>query len=106
MYEKVMKKILEFRRHRNWEQFHTGENLTKSLVIEASELLELFQWNHKVKDIKKLKEELADVLIYAFLLADRYQLDLEEIILNKIKINEKKYPVKKAYGTAKKYNEL
>ncbi|MCK9536747.1 MAG: nucleotide pyrophosphohydrolase [Bacilli bacterium] len=106
MNEKVMEKIIEFRNRRNWEQFHTGDNLSKSLVIEASELLELFQWGHEAKDVEKLKEELADVLIYALLIAEKYDLNIDEIILDKIKKNEKKYPVEKAYGSSKKYNEL
>jgi NTP pyrophosphatase (non-canonical NTP hydrolase) len=101
-----MEKILEFRNERDWEQYHSGENLAKSLIIEAAELLELYQWGNEVENIERLKEELADVMIYALLLANRYKLDVEDIILKKIKKNAEKYPVKKAYGSAKKYNEL
>ncbi len=106
MNKKVMEKILEFRNERDWEQYHSGENLAKSLIIEAAELLELYQWGNEVENIERLKEELADVMIYALLLANRYKLDVEDIILKKIKKNAEKYPVKKAYGSAKKYNEL
>ncbi len=101
-----MEKILDFRNERDWEQYHSGENLAKSLIIEAAELLELYQWGNEVENIERLKEELADVMIYALLLANRYKLDVEDIILKKIKKNAEKYPVKKAYGSAKKYNEL
>ncbi len=78
-----------------------------ALNIEAGELLELFLW----KDVadanqEKIKEELADVFAYAFLLAERYNLDVKQIILDKIKKNAEKYPVDKAKGTAKKYTEL
>ncbi|HOA79110.1 MAG: nucleotide pyrophosphohydrolase [Bacilli bacterium] len=106
MNKKVMEKILDFRNERDWEQYHSGENLAKSLIIEAAELLELYQWGNEVENIERLKEELADVMIYALLLANRYKLDVEDIILKKIKKNAEKYPVKKAYGSAKKYNEL
>ena len=106
MNKKVMEKKLDFRNERDWEQYHSGENLAKSLIIEAAELLELYQWGNEVENIERLKEELADVMIYALLLANRYKLDVEDIILKKIKKNAEKYPVKKAYGSAKKYNEL
>ena len=76
-----MEKILEFRNERDWEQYHSGENLAKSLIIEAAELLELYQWGNEVENIERLKEELADVMIYALLLANRYKLDVEDIIL-------------------------
>ena len=102
----IMERVIKFRDERDWEKFHTGENLTKSLCIEAAELLELFQWNHEVENIDRLKEELADVLIYALLLIDKYQLDLEKIILEKIEKNKEKYPIKKAFGSSKKYNEF
>ena len=101
MNKKVMEKILDFRNERDWEQYHSGENLAKSLIIEAAELLELYQWGNEVENIERLKEELADVMIYALLLANRYKLDVEDIILKKIKKNAEKYPVKKAYGSAK-----
>ena len=101
----LMKRILKFRDDRNWLQFHTPENLSKSLVIEASELLELFQWSNDINQ-EELSDELADVLVYALLLLDHYGLTFEEIILNKIKKNEEKYPVDKSYGKSTKYNKL
>lgn len=71
-----MEKILDFRNERDWEQYHSGENLAKSLIIEAAELLELYQWGNEVENIERLKEELADVMIYALLLANRYKLEI------------------------------
>ncbi|HHX79774.1 MAG TPA: nucleotide pyrophosphohydrolase [Acholeplasmataceae bacterium] len=106
MNQKILNKIREFTKARNWEQFHTGENLAKSLIIEAAELLELYQWDNKTDKLQEMKEELADVMIYAIMLADKYGFDIEEIILAKIKKNEEKYPVSKAYGKSNKYNEL
>lgn len=106
MDKEILKKIIEFRDNRNWSKFHSGENLSKALIIEAAELLELFQWKHEVENVEKLKEELADVLIYACLISDKYNLDIDEIILEKIKKNSEKYPISKSYGSSKKYNEL
>lgn len=105
--KEIIKKIIEFRNERDWEQFHNSKDLAIALNIETSELLELFLWkgNEDVK-IDKLKEELADVFMYALLLAEKHQLNLEEIIETKLELNKKKYPVEKAKGTAKKYNEL
>lgn len=94
MNKKIRKKIIEFRDKRDWEKHHQGEHLAKALIIEAAELLECFQWENEAKDLEHLKEELADVLIYAILIADRYDFDIEEIILNKIKKNGLKYPLK------------
>lgn len=96
---------MKFRDDRDWSQFHTGENLAKSLVIEAGELLEVFQYGDKEKSVDKVKEELADVFMYAMLMADRYHLDIDEIINEKMDNNEKKYPVDKVKGSSKKYNE-
>jgi len=101
----VMDRIIKFRDDRDWAQFHTPDNLAKSLVIEASELLEMFQWSNDV-DKENLSEELADVFIYALLLLNEYKLDFNDIILNKIEKNEKKYPVDKAFGRSTKYNKL
>ena len=101
-----MEKIIAFRNKRDWEQFHTGENLAKSISIEAAELLELYQWQHEAEDMTHLKEELADVLIYALLMVDRYQFNFEDIILEKLAKNAEKYPVKNAYGNHKKYNQF
>lgn len=106
MNKNIIDKIIKFRDERNWKQFHSGENLAKSLIIEAAELLELFQWYHEVDNLEDLADELADVFIYGCMLAEHYNLDIETIIKTKIKKNEKKYPVSKAYGSAKKYHDL
>ncbi|HHU56185.1 MAG TPA: nucleotide pyrophosphohydrolase [Acholeplasmataceae bacterium] len=106
MNKKIIEKIIKFRDDRNWKQYHSGENLAKALSIEAAELLELYQWKHEVDNLEALKEELADVLIYGILLADTYNFDIEEIIEDKLKKNNEKYPVEKSYGNAKKYNEF
>lgn len=105
--EEIISKIIEFRDERDWKQFHNSKDLAIALNIETSELLELFLWkgNEEVNK-EKLKEELADIFMYAFLLVDKHQLDIKEIIRNKLEINKKKYPVDKAKGSAKKYNEL
>lgn len=99
--------IAEFSSERDWDQFHDGKNLAVALSIEASELLEAFLWKD-ANDVKidKVKEELADVFNYAILIADKYDLDIKQIILDKLARNAEKYPVDKAKGTAKKYNEL
>lgn len=104
---KVIKKLTKFRDERDWEQFHNSKDLALAINIEAGELLELFLWKDADEANKeKVKEELADVLAFAFLLAEKYNFNVEEIVLEKIKMNAKKYPVEKAKGTAKKYNEL
>ena len=95
MNKKVMEKILDFRNERDWEQYHSGENLAKSLIIEAAELLELYQWGNEVENIERLKEELADVMIYALLLANRYKLDVEDIILKRLKKTRKSTRLRK-----------
>ena len=105
MNKELLKRLTKFRDDRDWAQFHSGENLAKSICIEASELLEVFQWSDKEKSIDKIKEELADVLLYCALMADRYHLDIDEIMLDKLKKNEEKYPVEKVKGSSKKYNE-
>ena len=106
MNKDLLKRLTKFRDDRYWAQFHSGENLAKSICIEASELLEVFQWSDKEKSIDKIKEELADVMNYCILMADACNLDLDKIITDKIKLNELKYPVDKAKGTSAKYNEL
>ena len=98
--------VHQFTIDRDWDQFHTPANLAKSIVIEAAELLECFQWSDEDYDLQHVKEELADVFNYAFMIADKYQLDVKEIVMAKLKKNALKYPVEKARGTAKKYNEL
>jgi NTP pyrophosphatase (non-canonical NTP hydrolase) len=105
---KVLQEILlQFRNERDWEQFHNAKDLALALSIEVAELNELFLWK-KSEDanIEKVKDELADVFGYALLLAEKYNFDITEIVTNKIKKNAEKYPVDKARGTAKKYNEL
>lgn len=104
---KLTHEIVKFRDERDWEQFHNSKDLALALSVESSELLELFLWKSN-EDFKtdKLKEELADVLMYAFLLAHKNDLNIEEIILDKIKKNSEKYPVDKSKGNATKYNEL
>lgn len=105
MKKETYERLMKFRDDRDWSQFHTGENLAKSLCIEAGELLEVFQWDNKEKSIEKVKEELADVFMYAMLMADRYHLDIDEIINEKMDQNEKKYPADMVRGSSKKYNE-
>ena len=105
--EEITKALLQFRNERDWDQFHNAKDLALALNIEAGELLELFLWKKAEEANKvKVKEELADVLSYAFLLANKYDLDVKEIVLEKIKKNAEKYPVGKAKGNAKKYDEL
>ena len=105
--EELRKAIVTFTQERDWDQFHDGKNLAIALSIEASELLETFLWKN-AKDVKteKVKEELADVINYAILIADKYNLDIKQIVLDKLARNAEKYPVEKSKGTAKKYNEL
>ncbi|WP_299182142.1 nucleotide pyrophosphohydrolase [uncultured Chryseobacterium sp.] len=103
----IIEKIIAFRNERDWEQFHNSKDLAIALNIETSELLELFLWKgNEDVDIGKLKEELADVFMYALLLVEKHHLNIEEIIEAKLELNNKKYPVDKAKGSAKKYNEL
>jgi NTP pyrophosphatase (non-canonical NTP hydrolase) len=99
--------LKKFRDARDWEQFHNPKDLAIALNIETSELLELFLWKSSEEANKdKLKEELADVFAYAFLLADKLEFDVEKIVLEKIAKNKEKYPIDKAKGNANKYNEL
>lgn len=103
----TFQRLLQFRNERDWEQFHNSKDLAVALSIEASELLELFLWKgNEEGDQAKLKEELADVLMYALLLADKHGLDINQIILDKLEINNQKYPVDKAKGKATKYDQL
>jgi NTP pyrophosphatase (non-canonical NTP hydrolase) len=105
--QEIVSELKKFRDERDWEQFHNPKDLALAINIEASELLELFLWkNAEDANKEKVKQELADVLSFALLLADKYGLDVKQIILDKIKLNGEKYPVDKAKGTAKKYNEL
>src|SRR5690606_10733281 len=105
--DQLIQKLREFRDERNWQQFHNPKDLAVALSIEASELLEAFLWKTpEAADPEKVKEELADVLEYALLLADAYDFDVNAIVLEKIARNAEKYPVDKAKGSAKKYTEL
>ena|ERR1700733_12268098 len=105
--EILIDKLIQFRDARDWEQFHNPKDLALALNVEAGELLELFLWKKpEDADKEKVKEELADVLSFALLLAHKYDLDIKQIVLDKIEANDKKYPVDKAKGSAKKYNEL
>lgn len=103
----VMARLRQFRDDRDWKQFHNPKDLALALSIEAGELLEAFLWKTPDQaDSGRVKEELADVFAFALLLADAYDFDVQKIILEKIDQNEKKYPVSKAKGSAKKYTEL
>lgn len=103
----ILDELRKFNKERDWDQFHNGKDLAIALSVEASELLEAFLWKAPEDASKdKIKEELADVLNYAFQMAERYDLDIKQIMLDKIKKNALKYPVEKAKGSAKKYNEL
>ena len=105
--EQAIDKLIEFRDARDWEQFHNSKDLSLAISIEASELLELFLWKgNEDFDRDKMKEELADILCFSLLLAKKNNLDIVEIINEKINKNALKYPVEKAKGTSKKYNEL
>lgn len=105
--EEIIQKLIEFRNERDWEKFHNPKDLTLAINVEAGELLEQFLWkNSDEAKTEKVKEELADVLAFSFLLADKYGFNVKEIILEKIRINGEKYPIEKAKGTAKKYDEL
>ena len=103
--KKAIQEIRKFNKEREWEVFHTPENLAKSISIEAGELLECFQWNNDYNK-QNVCEELADVINYCILMADALDVDLEEIVLSKIENNKEKYPVDKAKGNSKKYTEL
>ena len=105
--EEIIQALLKFRNERDWEQFHNPKDLAIAINVEAGELLELFLWkNAKDANTEKVKEELADIFAFAFLLVDKYGFDVKQIVLEKIKLNGEKYPVEKAKGSAKKYNEL
>ncbi len=103
----ALSELKKFRDEREWEQFHNPKDLAIAISIESGELLEEFLWrNHQDANIVNIKKELADVLAYSLLLADKYNLDPEEIILEKINENRLKYPVEKSRGTSKKYDQL
>lgn len=105
--DEIIEKLIKFRDERDWEQFHNSKDLALAISVEAGELLELFLWkNAEEVNKEKLKEELADILAFSLLLAHKHGLDIKEILKEKIQKNAEKYPIDKAKGTAKKYNEL
>lgn len=105
--EDLRKVIVQFTQERDWDQFHNEKDLALALSIEAAELNEAFLWKDASEvNVEKVKEELADVFNYAILLADKFNLDVKQIVLDKLQKTAEKYPVDKAYGNAKKHNEL
>jgi dCTP diphosphatase len=107
----IKKKLTKFATDRDWGQFHTPKNLAISLAVEAGELLEIFQWlpdNLPYDETIRLRasEEIADILIYAIMFSRKMNINIEDAVLKKIELNKLKYPIEKAMGTAKKYNEL
>ena len=110
MTPETINEVLKFRDDRNWKQFHNPKDLAISISLEASELLEVFQWSATdvvcENKLEKIKEELADVVNYCILMADTCGLDLDEIVSEKVKRNNEKYPVEKAFGSKEKYTEL
>ena len=103
--KKLIKEIKQFNEERDWDQFHSPENLAKSISIEAGELLECFQWNNNYNK-EEVCEELADVFTYCLMMADKLDVDPKDIILKKLEKTRKKYPVEKAKGVSTKYNKL
>lgn len=110
MTRETINEVLKFRDDRNWKQFHNPKDLAISISLEAAELLEVFQWSGSdtlcEEKIDKIKEELADVINYCILMADSCDLDIDEIVMEKIIRNNEKYPIEKSKDSAKKYNEL
>lgn len=106
MKQETKQRIRKFTEDRDWDQFHSPANLAKSIVIEAAELLECFQWSDTDYDLQHVKEELADVIVYSQNLLDKLGLDADEIVNMKMTQNERKYPIEKAKGNASKYTEL
>ena len=101
----VTQKLRAFSEERDWDQFHTPENLAKSISIEAAELLECFQWSPD-GDHQAVKEELADVLTYCYFLAMKLGLEPDQIVLEKLAVTAQKYPVEKSRGSSVKYDQL
>ncbi|MFB6468847.1 nucleotide pyrophosphohydrolase [Cytobacillus sp. Hz8] len=110
MFDLLIKEIVDFRDERDWKQFHNPKDLAISLSLEASELLENFQWKTSEeaidKNIDNIKDEIADVVIYALLMSNELEINLEQVIKEKIQKNRQKYPVNKSFGLSKKYTEL
>ncbi len=106
MDKSTIERIRRFSEERDWDQFHSPSNIAKSIVIEAAELLECFQWSDTDYDLSKVEEELADVLVYCRNMLDKLGLDEDKIVNRKMDQNEKKYPVEKAKGNSAKYDQL
>lgn len=110
MRKEVVEQVINFRDERNWQQFHNPKDLAISISLEAAELLEIFQWTGSETEVpeknNRLVEELADILIYGILMVDALHVDVNEIIMEKLKKNGEKYEIQKAYGSKKKYTEL
>ena len=110
MDKELVEKIIKFRDDRNWSQFHNPKDLAISISLEAAELLELFQWSNSDEVVEnnyqELQDELADILIYCTLMADKLDIDLDEAVMKKLEKNEKKYPVEKSYNSKEKYDQL
>lgn len=113
--ENLQERIQEFAKEREWDQFHTPKNLSMALAGEAAELMELFQWLTTAQSFdilkdpskgEKVREEIADVFIYALRFSQILGIDVEEAIKEKMVKNGKKYPVEKARGNSLKYTEL
>ena len=103
--EELKQRIKKFNLDRDWDQFHSPSNLAKSIAIEASELLECFQWSDEY-DLQDVKDEMADVYVYLLDLANKLNIDLIDITNQKMDKNEAKYPIEKAKGNSTKYNKL
>ena len=113
VFEQLKQKALSFRDERDWRQFHNPKDLSISISLEAAELLEIFLWDNAESSRltasekkQKIAEELADILNFSILFAHETGIDLEEAILKKLKKNAEKYPVSKAKGSSKKYDEI
>ena len=104
--QETIDRIRRFTEDRDWDQFHSPENLAKSIVIEAAELLECFQWSDSDFDLQHVKEELGNVIVYTQDLLDKLGLDADEIVNMKMEQNERKYPIEKAKGNSAKYDQL
>ena len=105
--EEITTALVHFRNERDWAQFHNPKDLAIAIAGESGELLECFLWkNHEEANTDKVKEELADVFAYAFLMAEKYSFNVRDIVLEKVQKNAAKYPVAKSKGTSKKYDEL
>ena len=102
----LKERIDKFNKDRDWDKFHTPSNLAKSISIEANELLECFQWDNDNFNLQDVKEELADVMNYCILLCHQIGVDPKQIVLEKMKISERKYPIEKSKGVSTKYNKL